>query len=341
MYKETNTQVSICIPVFNRENMILDAIKSVQSQTLSDIEIVVVDNASTDNTYSKVFDEAQKDIRIKLYKNESNIGALKNFYRCIELASSEYVVLLGSDDWLEKDFVESRLNGFVLNPDVAIISGPVKIFEQFCNQKVKLKAKYNYPSKKILFDEIIFNFYRKFILSYFCMFRKQDILNSFHFSYDDPFQWGVYGKGLGLDLINCLSIIIKSKSHAIYYVNRGYYCFRNHNQRESEELRCKVQGLNKTIIDFTYNTFLFGTYLRSLGSNYEKTFLRYKFQELTYEIFREIVIYKKLNTNSFSLIKDFIKINRINFLTVFLSLLTLPVYCLKRLINFYCRKLLL
>jgi len=341
MYKENKTQVSICIPVFNREDMILDAIKSVQNQTLYDIEIVVVDNASTDNTYSKVFDEAQKDKRIKLYKNKNNIGALKNFYRCIELASSEYVVLLGSDDWLEKNFVESRLNGFLLNPDVAIVSGPVKIFEEYCNHKVVLKAKYKYRAKKILFDEIIFNFYRKFILSYFCMFRKKDIYNNFHFCYDDPFQWGVYEKGLGLDLINCLSIIIKSKSHAIYYTDRGYYCFRNHKQRESEDLRSKAQGLNKTIKDFTYNTFLFGTYLRNLGSNYEKKFLQYKFQELSYEIFREIVIYKKVNKDFFKLIKEYIRINQINFLSVLTTLIFFPFYCIKRLVYFYSRKFIL
>jgi glycosyltransferase involved in cell wall biosynthesis len=303
--------VSICIPVFNRESLILDAIKSAQNQSVGNIEIVVVDNASTDKTYERVYQEAIKDKRIKLHQNKFNIGALKNFYKAVEFANSKYVVLLGSDDWLEHDFIESRLNGFQLYPDVAIISGPMKVYEQINGKKV-IKAKYNYSPGIISYNEVVNNFYRKFLVSYFCMFKKIDVLNNFYFDYHDPYKWGVYKKGLGLDLINCFSIINKNPTKSIYYSKAGFYCFRNHSLRESEEIASREKGLDKTIVDFTYNTFLFGDYLRNESKTARIKFIQYKFIELNYEILRGIFTGKKIKRKTIFHLREYMIINQIN-----------------------------
>ena len=337
MYKKINTLASICIPVFNREDLVLDAIRSAQNQTVSNIEIVVVDNASKDKTYKRVFKESIKDKRIKLYKNFENIGALKNFYKAIELASSQYVVLLGSDDWLEPDFVEGRLTGFHLHPEVAFVSGPMKVYEQTNATEIILKAKYLYQSRRLSYEEIINLFYKKFLVSYFCMFKKDDILNNFHFNYDDPYNWGVYEKGLGLDLINCLSIIENSLSQSIYYSDKGCYCFRNHAKRESEEIASQDMGLDKTIIDFTYNTFIFEDYIKRRSASAAKTFLNYKFLELFYEILRSLIAGQKINEKTIYLLKQYININNIGPTTIVMTLLMTPFYLLQRLLYYVKR----
>lgn len=338
MHNKDKTLVSICIPVFNRENLVLEAIKSAQHQTIRNIEIVVVDNASTDKTYNKVYEESIKDSRIKLFKNNENIGALKNFYRSIELAKSDYVVLLGSDDWLESDFVESRLNGFLLYPDISFVSGPIKIYEQINDLNVILKAKYFYESRIIAYDEIINNFYRKFLISYFCMFKKIDILSNFHFSYNDPYQWGVYKKGLGLDIINCLTIIEKNPSQSIYYANTGCYCFRNHLNRESEEIASQKKGLDKTIVDFTYNTFIFKDYLSKRSTLAKNRFIQYKYLELNYEIFKALFTGQGITYKTFYLLKQYIKIGEINLLIIFKALIFLSYYVLYRVLSYGKRK---
>jgi glycosyltransferase involved in cell wall biosynthesis len=332
--------VSICIPVFNREDLILDAIKSAQNQTISNIEIVVVDNASTDETFRRVYEESIKDKRIKLYKNSENIGALRNFYKAIELASAQYVVLLGSDDWLETDFVQCRLNGFDLHPEVAFVSGPMKVYEQISATEIILKARYIYQSRTLSYEEIINLFYRKFLISYFCMFKKCDMLNNFHFNYDDPYKWGVYEKGLGLDLINCLSIIENSVSQSIYYSEKGCYCFRNHAKRESEEITSQDKGLDKTITDFTYNTFIFKDYIKRRSVPAAKIFLDYKFLELSYEILRSMLAGKKIDKNTIHLLKQYININSIQSTTIVMTLLIMPFYIFQRFLYYGKRKFL-
>lgn len=84
-------KISICIPVYNGAKTILETLKSVTSQTYKDFEIIVVDNASTDNTVELV--NSVRDNRIKLYVNEKNIGGGGNLEECKKRASGDY------NDW--------------------------------------------------------------------------------------------------------------------------------------------------------------------------------------------------------------------------------------------------
>lgn len=99
-------KVTVGIPTFNRAHFLADAISSVLAQTYADFELVVSDNASTDNT-SEVLAKF-KDSRIRIHRNATNIGLLGNFNRCLELARGDYFVLLGSDDYWEPTLL-SRL----------------------------------------------------------------------------------------------------------------------------------------------------------------------------------------------------------------------------------------
>lgn len=72
--------VSICIPAYNNEKDIKGTLESLLEQTYKNIEIVVVDDASTDSTAAIV--ESIKDDRIHLYRNEKNLGMAGNWNRC-------------------------------------------------------------------------------------------------------------------------------------------------------------------------------------------------------------------------------------------------------------------
>lgn len=97
---------SICIPTFNRAEDIQYAIKRILSQTFKDFEIVIVDNDSKDNTREVV--DSFKDKRIKYYKNERNIGGVKNTEKAMRLAEGKYIFLHGDDDYLLYDNVLSN-----------------------------------------------------------------------------------------------------------------------------------------------------------------------------------------------------------------------------------------
>lgn len=102
--------VSIVIPNYNGGNYIGQAIESAINQTYKNIEIIVVDNASTDNSVYIV--EKYLNNNVKLIKNKSNMGIVKNHNKAIELSNGEYVVVLSSDDYLDSNFVETCISYF-------------------------------------------------------------------------------------------------------------------------------------------------------------------------------------------------------------------------------------
>ena len=90
-------EVSVCIPTYNYAQYIAGCIQSVQAQTYDDWELIVVDNRSSDNTEDVV--RAFQDPRIRFYKNEQNLGLVRNWNRCMSLATGKYVSILPADDY--------------------------------------------------------------------------------------------------------------------------------------------------------------------------------------------------------------------------------------------------
>ncbi len=105
--------ISIIIPLYNRENLILETIDSLYKQTFKNWEAIIVDDGSTDTSYKQVEKEAKKDQRIRLSKRElepkgaptcRNIG--------IEKSKGEYVIFLDSDDLIAPYCLEERIKCF-------------------------------------------------------------------------------------------------------------------------------------------------------------------------------------------------------------------------------------
>lgn len=101
--------VSILIPTYNRENFIGECIESALNQTFTDIEVILVDNASTDRTWQICQYYASRDSRIRIFRNESNIGPVRNWIRCLEKARGHYSKILFSDDLMFPDFISRTL----------------------------------------------------------------------------------------------------------------------------------------------------------------------------------------------------------------------------------------
>lgn len=102
--------VSICIPTYNGENYLQEALNSVKSQTYKNIEVIISDDQSSDATWEicKKFKE-EVDFPVYLYIHQSQgIGANWNY--CIEQSNGSYIKLLFQDDILEKNCVETMMN---------------------------------------------------------------------------------------------------------------------------------------------------------------------------------------------------------------------------------------
>ena len=102
--------VSIIVPVYNSEKFIKDTISTVQKQTYNNWELILVDDASTDNGINIIESYSQNDKRIKLIKLETNSGAAIARNKGIEYANGEYIAFLDSDDLWHKEKLEKQLN---------------------------------------------------------------------------------------------------------------------------------------------------------------------------------------------------------------------------------------
>jgi succinoglycan biosynthesis protein ExoO len=102
-----NPKVSIIIPAYNTEQYITQAILSALAQTEPNLEVIVIDDASIDNTVNVV--QEFSDPRVRLIKNESNRGASYSRNRGIQEAKGEWVVPLDSDDWYAPERIEQLL----------------------------------------------------------------------------------------------------------------------------------------------------------------------------------------------------------------------------------------
>jgi glycosyltransferase involved in cell wall biosynthesis len=115
-------KISICLPVYNGEEFLEQAIESVLAQTHHDFELLIADDRSSDQSVNLVERYAQKDPRIIRWTNEKNTGIFANYNECLKRASGEYIKLFAQDDVLEPTCVEKLaavLNG---HKNVSIVS---------------------------------------------------------------------------------------------------------------------------------------------------------------------------------------------------------------------------
>lgn len=98
MAGKTTPKVSVIMPAYNAEKYIEQSIRSAMNQTYENLEIIVIDDCSQDNTAEVVERLAREDSRIKLVRNEKNMGAARSRNRGMDLCEGEYVALLDCDD---------------------------------------------------------------------------------------------------------------------------------------------------------------------------------------------------------------------------------------------------
>jgi glycosyltransferase involved in cell wall biosynthesis len=127
MVLQHNPLISVGIPVYNGEKYLATAIQSVLDQSYSNLEIIISDNCSTDNSVAIVMEFQKKDSRVKLIKNAANIGFIKNFNSLPLQATGEYFIFFADDDIYDKDFIKLLWNEFLKNPGIAIAIGSVKL----------------------------------------------------------------------------------------------------------------------------------------------------------------------------------------------------------------------
>ena len=139
-------RVSIALPVYNGENYLTDALDSLLSQSYENFELIIGDNASTDDTKNICETYAKKDQRIRYIRHKTNIGAAGNYNYLFELAQGEYFKWAAHDDVCSPDYLQRSVDKLDSDPSIILccpkeiaIDGNGDVIENYMDKYPPLK----------------------------------------------------------------------------------------------------------------------------------------------------------------------------------------------------------
>jgi glycosyltransferase involved in cell wall biosynthesis len=144
--------VSVLMPNYNSEKYVGEAIESVLNQTYTNFEFIICDDCSTDGSWKIIQKYAKKDKRIKILRNEKNLGRPKTFNRLLNNISenSKYFTFIGSDDSIKNNLIEKKVIYLEKNKNISGIGSSIDyVDEKLKFIKKRIYPKYNEEIRKI------------------------------------------------------------------------------------------------------------------------------------------------------------------------------------------------
>lgn len=191
--------VSIVMCTYNGEMFLRHQIDSILAQTYANIELIVADDASSDNTVTILEEYRRKDPRIKFLMNAVNSGYNKNFERAFSLAQSDYIAISDQDDVWEKNKIETMMKGWL--PGFLFIyslSGNF-IGDDFDARKQAPDVKYE-PVSRLY--QLVFS---SPVHGHACMFKKELLKYCAPFPADIYYDWWMSMHATAVSTIGCIT----------------------------------------------------------------------------------------------------------------------------------------
>jgi glycosyltransferase involved in cell wall biosynthesis len=121
--------ISIGLPTYNRAATLGRAIESALNQDYQNLELVISDNASTDETEAICLNAARHDNRVKYLRQQNNQGLTANFREVLSQSGGEFFMWLADDDWLEPGYLTRCMSVFLAEPQHSLVCGKARYFE--------------------------------------------------------------------------------------------------------------------------------------------------------------------------------------------------------------------
>lgn len=135
--------VSVIMPVYNAGDFLLEAIESILNQTYKNFEFIIVDDASTDNSWKILKKFKKKDKRIKIYRLKENVGVSKTVKYAIKKAKGKFLARMDADDVTSPQRLEKELNYLLKNQEAVAIGTQCRLI----NKEGKIIGKKIFPIK--------------------------------------------------------------------------------------------------------------------------------------------------------------------------------------------------
>ncbi|KZE43902.1 glycosyltransferase family 2 protein [Rossellomorea marisflavi] len=125
-------EISVIMGVYNTNNetIVLESINSILNQTFSDIELIICDDGSTDGTFELLQNISRSDKRIKLVKNETNLGLAATLNHCIRISNADLIARMDADDIADPNRLAIQLKFIKQNPQYALVGCNSILFDE-------------------------------------------------------------------------------------------------------------------------------------------------------------------------------------------------------------------
>lgn len=135
-------KISVVMPVYNAEAYLKDAIESILNQTLNDFEFIIIDDASTDNSFKIIEDFSKKDDRIVILRNENNLGIAETRTKGTKYAKGKYIAVADADDISTSKRFEKEYNYLERHRECGVVGGFIQLFDSDSGKIIGVRKYY-------------------------------------------------------------------------------------------------------------------------------------------------------------------------------------------------------
>jgi len=125
--------VSVLLPIYNTEKYLTESLTSLLEQTYSNLEIIAIDDASTDGSFEILQAFATQNPQVRAFKNESNLGICRTLNHALTLAQGDYIARMDADDIAMEDRIRLQVEFLESNPDCSLV-GVCNLFVDVAGQ---------------------------------------------------------------------------------------------------------------------------------------------------------------------------------------------------------------
>lgn len=286
MDENRNDLISVIVPVYNVEEYLKKCIDSIINQTYLKLEIILVDDGSTDNSGIICDSYEEKDKRIiVIHKENGGLSDARN--KGLDVARGKYITFVDSDDYIEKNYVEFLYN-LIIEKDVSIVAGsncreyPEKTINAGTGVNIFLTAKE--ALEKMLYED-------DFDTSAWGKLYKKDLFDDVRFPKGRIYE----DMATTYKVIDKVSKVYLSSYPIYHYIVRSTSLSNKNSKKKNE--------------DFILSTKEMGDYILNKYPDLENAVMRRTIKSYIY-ILLTIVYYEKRPTEEYYTIKKYIKRNR-------------------------------
>lgn len=232
-----NCKVSVVLPCFNGERFIEKQVMSILNQSHKAIELIIVDDKSTDNTASIISQLSLQFSQIKFYQNPTNLGLNKNFEKAISLATGDLIALSDQDDiWLPTK-VEELMNA--IGDHWLVFSNSRLINED--DEQIDGTLIHGLSIERLSFKSISIN---NFVTGHTTLFKKEILKFALPFPIKGYYDWW-----LGFVATYHNKITLLNKNLTLYRIHSASYIQQQEEKVNNDEVTSAELNYNSTLIN--------------------------------------------------------------------------------------------